>query len=227
MSHFSVAQMSTLLPSQNTSSGTWRSLLLGSAVAFFIMLLVPLTQIMQPVRSSVESIEAVELASPPPPPALEDPPPPPPPKEEPPPPELKTPPPMPTLDQLEVSLNPGTGGDLSLGLTLGFDFSTESADQLEQLFGFGELDEVPRLVREGRFRYPPNAPRGRGEAFVRVLVHVKKDGRVAVQRVIDFSHQELIDAARRMAEDSRFSAPMRNGQPVLSKYEWTLRIPLQ
>ena len=135
---------------------------------------------------------------------------------------------MPTLEQLEVSLNPGTG-DLSIGAGLGMtvDFSTESVDQLEQLFGFGELDEIPRLVREGRFRYPPNSPRGRGEAFVRLLVYVEKDGRVSVQKVVDYSHREFIDAAKRMAEGSRFSTPTRNGQAVRSKYEWPIRIPLQ
>ncbi len=220
--------MPSLLPPQDTSSGKGLSLLFGCGVALFIMLLVPLTQIMQPERSRVESIEAVELAAPPPPPPLEDPPPPPPEQDPPPPPELNTPPPMPTLDQLEVSLNPGTG-DLSIGAGLGMvvDFSTESVDQMEQLFGFGELDEIPRLVRKGRFHYPPNSPRGRGEAFVRLLVYVEKDGRVAVQKVIDFSHREFVDAAKRMAEGARFSIPMRQGQAVRSKYEWPIRIPLR
>lgn len=135
---------------------------------------------------------------------------------------------MPSLEQLEVSLNPGTG-DMSLGAGLGLaiDFSTESVDQLEQIFGFGELDEVPRLVREGRFRYPPNSPRGRGEAFVRMLVYVEADGRISVQKVIDYSHKEFIEAATRMAEGSRFSPPMRQGQAVRSKYEWPIRIPLK
>ena len=220
--------MPTLLPPQNTSSSKRLSLLFGCGVALFIMLLVPLTHIMQPQRERMETIEAVELAAPPPPPPLEDPPPPPPEKEEPPPPELKVPPPMPTLDQLEIALNPGTG-DLRVGSGLGMavDFSTESVDQMEQLFGFGELDEIPRLVREGRFRYPPNSPRGRGEAYVRLLVFVETDGRISVQKVVDYSHQEFIEAAKRMAEGSRFSPPMRKGQAVRSRYEWPIRIPLR
>ena len=98
---------------------------------------------------------------------------------------------------------------------------------MEQLFDFGELDDIPRIIREGRFRYPPNSPRGQGEAFVRILVHISKDGRVAVQKVADFSHGELINAAKTMAEDSRFTSPMRNGQAVRSKYEWTIRIPFR
>jgi len=219
--------MPTLLPPQNSSSGTGLSLLLGSGVALLIMLLVPLTQVFQPTRDRVELIEAVELAALPPPPPLEDPPPPPPKQEEPPPPELKVPPPMPTLEQLEVALNPGTGGDMSLDIGIGINFSTESADQLEKLFGFGELDEIPRLMREGRFRYPPNSPRGRGEGLVRLLVYVESDGRISVQEVIDYSHKEFIEAAKRMAEGSRFSPPIRKGQAVRSRYEWAIRIPLK
>jgi len=219
--------MPYLLPSQNTSSGKGLSLLLGCGIALGILLLVPLTQLFQPERERVELIESIELAAPPPPPPLEDPPPPPPKESEPPPPELKTPPPMPTLEQLEVSLNPGTGGDLSLGIGLGIDFGTESVDQLEQLFGFGELDEIPRLVREGRFTYPTNSPRGRGEALVRLLVFVEADGRISVQKIVDYSHQEFVEPARRMAEGSRFSPPMRNGVAVRSKYEWPIRIPFR
>lgn len=219
--------MSLLLPSKRECSSACRSLLYGCSAALFVMLLVPLTQIMQPPPNSVESIEEANIAPLPPPPPLEDPPPPPP-KEEPPLPDLETPPPMPTLDQLEVSLNPGTG-DLSIGAGLGMrvDFSAESVEQLEQIFDFGDLDEIPRIIREGRFRYPPNSPRGQGEAFVRVLVHINKDGRVKVQKVADFSHSEFVNAVTSMAEDSRFTSPMRNGKKVRSKYEWTIRIPFR
>jgi len=220
--------MSLLLPSKKEYSSARRSLLYGCVVALFVMLLVPLTQIMQPSPNSIGSIEEVNIAPPPPPPSpLEDPPPSPP-KEEPPPPDLQTPPPMPTLDQLEVSLNPGTG-DLSIGAGLGIrvDFSAESAEQLEQIFDFGDLDDIPRIIREGRFRYPPNSPRGDGEAFVRVLVYISKDGRAKVQKVVDFSHGVFVNAVTSMAEDSRFTSPMRNGKKVRSKYEWTIRIPFR
>ena len=219
--------MSLLLPSKRECNSARRSLLYGCGAALFVMMLVPLTQIMQPLPKSLESIEEVNIATLPPPPPLEDPPPPPP-KEEPPPPDLEIPPPMPNLDQLEVSLNPGTG-DLSIGAGLGIrvDFSAESAEQLEQIFDFGDLDEIPRIIREGRFRYPPNSPRGQGEAFVRVLVHINKDGRVKVKKVTDFSHGEFVNAVTSMAEDSRFTSPMRDGRAVRSKYQWTVRIPFR
>lgn len=202
------------------------SILYGSGVALLVLLLVPLTQILRPVKDKPVEIQKIEVAPPPPPPPLEDPPPPPEPEDEPPP-ELELPRPKPSLEQLEISLNPGTGGAAGIDLGIDFDLSTESVEQLEDLFGFSDLDEIPHLVREGRFRYPPNSPRGRGEAFVRLLVYVEKDGRISVQKIVDYSHKEFIEPARRMAEGSRFSAPLRNGVPVRSKYEWPIRIPLR
>lgn len=200
--------------------------MLGCAVALFIMLLVPLTQIFQPAREKVEPIEAIELAAPPPPPPLEDPPPPPPKEEEPLPPELKVPRPMPTLEQLEVSLDPGTG-DLSLGAGLGLavDFSTESPDQLVQIFGFGELDELPQLLRRLKIRFPPNFPRRLKKGYVRLLIHIDIDGRVSVQKVIDYSHIEFVEPIKSaVIRSARYSPPMRNGVPVRSRYEWLIGI---
>jgi protein TonB len=213
-------------PPQNSSTSKGLSLVLGCGAAGLILLLVPLTQIVQVPQQEVNTIEAIELAAPPPPPPMDEPPPPPAEPQEDPPPELQASPPMPTLDQLEIALNPGTGGDLSFDVGVSLDLSTESAEQLEQLFGFGELDEVPHLVREGRFRYPSNSPRGRGEAYVNLLIYVEADGRISVQKVLDYSHREFVEAAKRMAESSRFSPPMRHGQAVRSKYEWPIRIPL-
>jgi len=202
--------------------------LLGCGVAIFILLLVPLTQLLEPERDRAAEIEAIEMAAPPPPPPPPEEPPPPPDPEEEEPPELDRPPPMPTLEQLEISLNPGTGGPLALDIGGGFDFSTESAEQLEQIFDFGELDERPRLLNENLpFRYPPNTPRGRGNAFVDLLIIIDQDGRVRVEDVFDFSHRELVRAARQHVERFRFSAPIRNGQPVSAKYRWRLEIPLR
>lgn len=212
--------------SKQPSSRRGLSLLYGGGVALLILMLVPLTQILRPVKGESVEIHQLEVAPPPPPPPPEEPPPPPEPEEAPPP-ELEVPRPKPTLEQLEVSLNPGIGGDIGIDLAIDLDISTESAEQLEKLFGFGELDDIPQLVREGRFRYPPNAPSGRGEAFVRLLVYVEKDGRISVQKVIDYSHREFIEAARHMANGSRFSPPMRKGQAVRSQYEWPIRIPLK
>ena len=134
---------------------------------------------------------------------------------------------MPTLDQLEVSLHPGTGGGFQIGTGLGLEFTTESAEQLIDIFDFSELDEIPRLMREGRFRYPTRAPRGTGNASVRLLVFIDERGRVTVEEVLEYTHREFIEPVRTMAESSRFSVPLRGGEPVRSKYEWVIQVPLE
>lgn len=212
--------------SSRTTPRRGLSLLYGLGITFLVLMLIPLTQILRPVKDAPVEINKIDFASPPPPPPPEEPPPPPEEKKEAPP-ELEVPRLKPTLEQLEVSLNPGTGGDIGVDLAINLDIATESADQLEELFGFGELDDIPRLVREGRFRYPPNSPHGRGEALIRLLVYIEKDGRISVQKVIEYSHKEFIIPASHMAEGSRFSPPMRKGQAVRSQYVWPIRIPLK
>jgi protein TonB len=218
--------MSRILPSQGESQGSWLSVLLGICVALFILLMVPFAQLLKPDRERVVVIEQADVAPPPPLP-FNEPPPPPPKREAEPPPELKLPPPMPSLEQLEIGLNAGTGGNLGIDLDLGINFSTESVEQLESIFGFGELDEIPRVVRAGQFRYPTNGPRGRGQKFVNLLIIIDVNGRVSVQDVVDFSHRELIEPAKRMAMGTRFSVPVRNGEPVRARYEWPIQISLE
>lgn len=220
--------MAQLFTVTRTPANRGLGFLLGCGVALFTMLLVPLTQFMEPERDRVELIESVEMAAPPPPPPPPEEPPPPPEPDKAEPPELEQPPPMPTLEQLEVSLNPGTGGPPGLDIGMGIDFSTEPTAQLEEIFGFGELDELPRLLNENLpFRYPNNAPRGRGNAFVDLLIIIDQNGRVRVEDVFDFSHRELLQAAEQHVERFRFSTPVRNGKPVSAKYRWRLEIPLR
>ncbi|MFQ3225043.1 MAG: hypothetical protein ACI8Z5_001298 [Lentimonas sp.] len=83
---------------------------------------------MQPVAA--QSIDELVVAISPPPPPPNDPP----------------PPPLPSLEQLEVSLNPGAGGDLTIGTGFEINFETESAEQLMSRYGFDDLDEVPRVM---------------------------------------------------------------------------------
>lgn len=201
-------------------------LLLGILLSGGIFLLIPFLQLMEERPDRTETLEALEVAPPPPPPPPPDEPPPPPEEEDTEPPELETPPPMPTLDQLDLALNPGTGGDLGISVGLGVDFETESATEMMDLFGFEDLDEIPRVVRPGRIEYPPNLRRQKVEGYVRLLVIIDESGRVTVSDVEDFSHRDFVGPARRGAEASRFSPPTRNGQPVRARYTWNLKFEL-
>lgn len=213
---------------QGSGVGLWTSLSLGLTCALMIFLLVPMTQLLRDTDKAATIIEAVEVAPPPPPPPpMEEPPPPPKAEDETPPPEFEVAPPMPSLEQLELSLNPGLGGDLSFDSSLQLDLSTESVEAMSRLFGFDELDEVPRLVRQGRPKVQQSAEfqrliRRQGTKQVVLEVTLSPQGVVTVQNVRSATHEALIPAAKQAAESSRFSAPTRNGRAVRARYVWPL-----
>ena len=215
--------MTRLYQKPNETRYAWTSVTIGLVVVLLIFLLVPLTQMFEPPSQDETVLEAIEVSVAPPPPPL---PPlelsPPPEDPDPPPPELKTPPSMPTLEQMQLLLNPGTGGDLSLELGLDLNFQTESAEQLIDLFGFDELDQVPHVKRYGRFNYRSVLQRRGVGGYVELLIFIDTSGRVEVQEVLSYSHREFIAAAKAGAAATRFSPPVRNGQPVRAKYSWRI-----
>jgi protein TonB len=215
--------MTRLYQKPNETRYAWTSVTIGLVVVLLIFLLVPLTQMFEPPPQDETVLEAIEVSVAPPPPPLpslelsppaED--------ADPPPPELKTPPSMPTLEQMQLLLNPGTGGDLSLELGLDLNFQSESAEQLIDLFGFDELDQVPHVKRYGRFNYRSVLQRRGVGGYVELLIFIDTSGRVEVQEVLSYSHREFIAAAKAGAAATRFSPPLRNGQPVRAKYSWRI-----
>ena len=202
------------------------SIVLGAVVALLIFLLIPLTQIWQTPVKSTNTVEELNLAVLPPPPPPSDPPPPPPEPEQETPPELDTPPPMPSLEQLELSLSPGTGGDLTIGDGLDFNFETESVAEMMQRYGFDDLDEVPHVTRHGRIQYPVQLQRRRVEGYVKLLIFIDPSGRVDVQEVLSYSHKDFVAPAKAGAAGTRFSPPIRNGQAVSAKYSWRIEFSL-
>ncbi|MDP4643272.1 MAG: energy transducer TonB [Opitutales bacterium] len=219
--------MSQLYKPPSPNRGFGFSLLLGLFCAGLLFMLVSWAQLFQSPQKTEEFFEAIEVATPPPPPPPEVPDVPPPDEQEEPPPELNTPPPMPSLEQLELSLNPGTGGDIHIDGSLQFDLTTESAEEMIRLFGFDELDEIPRLVREGRPNSQQSAEfqrvmRRQGPKQVILLVVLDERGAISVVDVVSYTHAALIPSAKQAAESSRFSPPMRNGVPVRAKYTWPL-----
>ncbi len=202
------------------------SIVLGVVVALLIFLLVPLTQMWQTPAKASDTVEELVLAVLPPPLPPSDPPPPVPEPEEQTPPELDTPPPMPSLEQLELSLSPGTGGDLTIGDGLDLNFEVESAEELISRYGFDDLDRVPHVIRHGRIQYPVQLQRRRVEGYVKLLVFIDPSGRVDVQEVLSYSHQEFVAPAKAGAAGTRFSAPIRNGQAVSAKYSWRIEFSL-
>jgi hypothetical protein len=211
----------------DTGSRFKQSLFIGVVCSLLIFLLVPITQLLRQPEKPDAVIESIERAPPPPPPPIEEEPEVPEVEEAPPPPELNLPPPSLTLEQLELSLNPGIGGDLTFDSRLNFDFEAESVEELSRMFGFEELDQIPHMVRTGRpssqqsMEYRRLMRRDVKKTVVLDVV-VSPQGIVSVRGVQSATHEALVPAAKQAAESSRFSEPTRNGKTVSAKYSWAI-----
>lgn len=140
--------------------------LIGAGVAALLFVAIPLTQLFTEYKKAPEEINSIDVAPPPPPPPIEEPPPPPEPEQEEPPPELDSPPPPISLEALEMSLNPGTGGSLAGDFALpGFDVNQKELGGLE-IFDIGDVDEKPQVQKQTQPRYPAAARRSGKEGFV-------------------------------------------------------------
>ena len=146
--------MSKIYKKKSDPSSYKKSILIGSVVSFLLFLAIPLLQIFTSYEKAPEYIESLEMAPPPPPPPPEEPPPPPEPEEEEPPPELESDPPPLSLEQLDMALEPGTGGSLAGDFALP-DFDAKKANLGMDLFDISDLDFRPGFRRPPLIKFPP------------------------------------------------------------------------
>lgn len=192
------------------ASGT----VIGIGLSGALFLIIPLTQIFTDFQKEPEQIEALNVAPPPPPPPPEDPPEPPPPEEEEPPPELNTPPPPISLEQLDMALNPGTGGALGGDFALPtFDVAGTDLGGLE-IFELGDVDSPPKPRTRIEFSYPAAARRKGITGVVRVEYIVSENGRVEDVKIVDSPDRILSDATMDVLRRARFEPATKGGQAV-------------
>lgn len=198
--------------------------LLGVAVSCLLFLAIPLSQIFTDYEKSVDAVEAVRVAPPPPPPPPpDDTPPPPEPEAEEAPPELDEPPPRISLDQINRTLNPGTGG------SLGGDLDPFTVDVREQdlggveIFALGEVDSAPQPRSRIEFTYPARARRQGITGTVRVEYVVTEEGRVEDLTVLESPHRLLSNATTEVLGRARFEPARKGGQEV--KVRMTADVP--
>jgi protein TonB len=192
------------------ASGT----VLGIGVSGLLFLAIPLTQIFTTYEKSPEEIEALEIAPPPPPPPPEDPPPPPEPEQEEPPPELETPPPPISLEQLDMALNPGTGGSMAGDFALPtFDVNSTDLGGLE-IFELGDVDSPPQPRTRIEFSYPSAAKRRGITGVVKVEYIVNENGRVEQINIVDSPDRTLSNATIEVLERARFEPAEKSGRAV-------------
>lgn len=92
-------------------------------------------------------------------------------------------------------------------------------------YSVGELDGKPRLLRHGSAVFPASlARRGVSRGTVVLEVELDQRGQVSIRRVVSATHQELIQAARRVASSASFTPPTRQGKPVKSIMRWPITI---
>jgi len=192
------------------ASGT----VLGIGVSGLLFLAIPLTQIFTTYQKSPEEIEALEIAPPPPPPPPEDPPPPPEPEQEEPPPELDTPPPPISLEQLDMALNPGTGGYMAGDFALTtLDLSGSDLGGLE-IFELGDVDSPPQPRTRIEFSYPSAARRKGITGVVKVEYVVDQKGRVEKINIVESPDRILSEATEDVLRRARFEPATKGGTAV-------------
>ncbi len=163
----------------------------------------------------INSAPSVALPAPPPPSELE----------EPPPPEI-----VPDLPKLEIDFdslappinaNPNRNLDLQLNTNA---FAKQNEDMRQSMtFAASDLDSQPRLITRPRVRYPSSQiARGVTQGEVTLEVLITSQGRVVIRRVIDSTHPDFTEMARRFATGSRFTPPQLDGRPVNALFKWPL-----
>ncbi len=189
----------------------------GLTLAMFLVL--PFTQLFSRVQREIIQLRPVEVVLPPPPPPPRQPPP-----EEKKPeekPELREKPRPLTLSQLELVLNPGTGGALEGDFGFG-GFETMGPNVVEEMkiFELSEVDKEPQLLYQAQPQYPPRAYRERISGTVVVGLVCDTDGSVTSARVVQSSgNRELDDAAVKSVLQYKFTPGIKDGQPVRTKFK--------
>jgi protein TonB len=158
-------------------------------------------------------------------------PPPPPPEEEPEPeepeepeeaPQLEEEPQQLTLEQLQLTLNPGVGsGVLDPDFRIDLDNVAGGKEATEALFNLADLDQRPRVTYQPSPQMTPEVRRA-APGTVYVIFIVNKQGRVESPKVQRAVHPALDRAALNAVRSWRFEPGQRGGEPV----RFRMRVPV-
>ena len=201
------------------------SIFVGIAVSFLLFLAIPLTQIFTSYEKKSETIDTLEIAPPPPPPPPEEPPPPPEPEEEEPPPELDSPPPPISLEQLDMALEPGTGGALSGDFALP-SFDARKTDLGMDIFDINDLEKKPIARRQMPPRYPSKAKRMGLEGFVLAEFIVDQNGDVESVEIKDSSDSVFEAPTIEAIRNWKFTPGEKDGRTVRTRVRVRMPFPL-
>jgi protein TonB len=207
------------------ATGSRRTLatLSGLALGLGIFLLLPvLESITSTPAEELQVQDADTIAPPPPPPEIEqeeDKPDEPPPEQEPP--KLADEAPPLDLSQLELALNPGTGGagnfsgDFAVNLGAAIKQASDSAEEADGLFSVGDLDQKPRVIAQSSPVVPAALKKLQSDnVTVQVIFVVNQQGRVEEPKVRRSNNSAFDQVAINCVKSWKFEPGKRNGEPV-------------
>ena len=96
------------------------------------------------------------------------------------------------------------------------------------LFEVKELDGIPKLVSSNHISFPPElSRRGINRVETKVEIIIDQTGRAYVKKIIDPVYPEMIAVIRKSINNSQFTVPRKNGQPVQAVYLYALNFSLR
>lgn len=96
------------------------------------------------------------------------------------------------------------------------------------LFEVKELDGIPKLVASNHISFPPElSRRGINRVETKVEIIIDQAGRAYVKKIVDPVYPEMISVIRKAINNSKFTIPLKNGQPVQAIYLYSLNFSLR
>ena len=200
------------------------SIILGLAVAAGLFLLMALTQMLSPVRSTEDryeetvmafeapEIEEVEIEPPPP--------------EEEPPPELEEELPQLSLEQLDIALNPGTGGSLMGDFAMP-KIEIDGDRMRDEFVDFSNLDQVPRPLGVSGLQFPPRLLKEKVNGRIVLLLKLSHEGKVIDVEVASSTLPAFDDFVAGEVKRWNFTPPTQQGRPVNAQARLPIPIRIQ
>ncbi len=139
--------------------------------------------------------------------------------------ELEEEPPQLTLDQLEIALNPGTGGDLKGDFAMPNIGTSQEALGTDEFVDFADLDRVPRPIGVTGLNFPRRLKRKKVNGRIVLLLKLNENGEVLDVQIDSSNLPEFNDHVLGEVGRWRFTPPTQQGRPVRAQAR--LPIPIQ
>lgn len=193
------------------------SLLLGAAFAIGLFVVMALTQLLGDIELPRKELSEEVVAYTPPEFEEFEEEEPPPPEEEEPPPELEAEPPQLSLEQLDIALNPGTGGSLMGDFSLPVVSASAQSLGTEDFVDFSDLDQLPRPIGVAGLNFPRRLRRKKVSGQIDLFIKLDSNGEVLKAEIASSNLPDFDEFVSGEVGKWRFTPPTRLGRPVRAK----------